>query len=281
MDDMRPCRLRGSGTERSVAGMKFISAFALTTLLFGTTSGFADDVCEATALRDVAAIESPSSIIRKGQLDTAITQFRVDKRNGDTSFCSHGGYCYPTHVKVGGDKLQALRMKNCTVDAQGQEEKGDDYVIYAVTPVPKATAPDRQVAPHGSDVPSGTSGRGVSTQAPPLPSAPHRAEYGTRDIPVLLTHQDGDEFVTRFMGHSFASTGRFVSFEKADLPTTASMYMGSVMTAGGQVVCLFNQESGVTSLPYSRGEAVVISGQLGIALPDVLALGKNCSISPP
>jgi len=235
-DSMQALRLRERPSERHVTGMRFIRALAFTTLLFGTTKGFADDVCEATALRDVPAIEAPSSIIKKGQLDTAITQFRVDKRNGDTSFCSHGGYCYPTHIKVGGDKLQALRMKNCTVDAQGQEERADDYVIYGVTPLNKATQPERPVLSPGVAVAPRIATDAISPQSPRLPPAPLQAEYGSQDIAMLLTHQDGDDFVTKFMGHSFSSNGRFVSFEKANLPTPNTMYMGGVMTAGGQAV---------------------------------------------
>ena len=181
-----------------MTGMRLLQMFALTISLLGTTEAIADDMCEATALRDVPALEAPTAIIRKGQLDTAITQFRVDKRNGDTSFCSHGGYCYPTHAKVGGDKLQALRMKNCTVDAQGQEEKGDDYVVYGVTSLPpKALQTEHSAVAHGTEAPKEDPAR----QAIRLPSAPLRAEYGSQDIPMLLAHQDGDEFVSKFLGH--------------------------------------------------------------------------------
>ena len=136
MDDMRPCRLRVPGTGHLVAGTRFIRGFALTTLFFDTTSGFIDDICEATALRDVAALKSPSSIIRKEQLDMALTQFQGRQERRRHVLLLARGYCYLTHVKIGGDKLQALRMKNCTVDVRGEEEKDDDYVIYAVTPCP-------------------------------------------------------------------------------------------------------------------------------------------------
>jgi hypothetical protein len=58
----------------------------------------AADICTAVALRDVPAIEDSSSMLKKGQFDTAITQYRVNKRTGETSFCSHGGYCYPIRI---------------------------------------------------------------------------------------------------------------------------------------------------------------------------------------
>ena len=100
----------------------------------GTFPAFADDICEATALRDVAAIESPTSVIRKGGKDGAITQFRVNKRSGETSYCSHGGYCYPTHVRVGDDLLLALKMTNCKPSSKtyGTAFSDPDFLIYEV-----------------------------------------------------------------------------------------------------------------------------------------------------
>jgi hypothetical protein len=93
----------------------------------------ADDICEATAVRDVPAIESPTSIIRKGGTDEAITQFRVNKKTGRTSYCSHGGYCYPTHVQVGDDLLLALKMTNCKPSAHAyNDDRGSDEIIYDV-----------------------------------------------------------------------------------------------------------------------------------------------------
>ena len=99
-----------------------------------SSPSLADDICEATALRDVAAIESPGSIIHKGGKDEAITQFRVNKRTGETSYCSHGGYCYPTHVRVGDDLLLALKMTNCKPSAQAYaaDSYEPDIVTYGV-----------------------------------------------------------------------------------------------------------------------------------------------------
>ena len=94
----------------------------------------ADDICEAIALRDVPAIGVPSSFIRKGGKDDAITQFRVNIRTGRTSYCSHGGYCYPTHVQVGDDMLLALKMTNCKPSATAYERDGlePDEVVYGL-----------------------------------------------------------------------------------------------------------------------------------------------------
>lgn len=60
------------------------------------------DICKAVALRDVAAIENPEAVISRGSYDEAITYYNVNKQTKMTSFCSHGGYCYPTHVFVNG-----------------------------------------------------------------------------------------------------------------------------------------------------------------------------------
>ena len=95
----------------------------------------AADICTAVALRDVPAIEHSSSILKKGQFDTAITQYRVNKRTGETSFCSHGGYCYPIRIQVGGDLLEALRLTNCqVVDSRPAFDEGE-YLDYEVEPV--------------------------------------------------------------------------------------------------------------------------------------------------
>lgn len=95
----------------------------------------AADICAAVALRDVPAIEDSSSILKKGQLDTAITEYRVNKRTGETSFCSHGGYCYPIRIQVGGDLLEALRLTNCRVADNLPAFDEGTYLVYEVEPI--------------------------------------------------------------------------------------------------------------------------------------------------
>ena len=95
----------------------------------------AADLCKALALRDVAALHNPTSILPKGDFDTAITQYRVNRNTKVTCFCSHGGYCYPTHVFVNGQRVQALKMTNCSIGAaQPSNIPGvvDDEIIYEV-----------------------------------------------------------------------------------------------------------------------------------------------------
>ncbi|MCI4680595.1 hypothetical protein K9U39_18015 [Rhodoblastus acidophilus] len=108
--------------------------FALLAVLFATAPimpAFAADICEAIVLRDVPAVEEPSSILRRGEHDTAITQYRVNKKTGMGSFCSHGGYCYPTDVLVDGQKVEALRLTNCKVGKKDDFDDPDD-VFYRV-----------------------------------------------------------------------------------------------------------------------------------------------------
>jgi hypothetical protein len=53
-------------------------------------------------IRDTAANEAPDSIARKGELLTAITQYRPD----EGTYCEHGGYCYAAKdVKLLGSVL--------------------------------------------------------------------------------------------------------------------------------------------------------------------------------
>jgi hypothetical protein len=99
-------------------------------VLLSPSASPAADICKALALRDVGALESPTSVLERGSYDDAITQYRINKRTGVDSFCSHGGYCYPAHVRIDGQKVEALRLVNCQVGKQDGQE--DDEVIYSV-----------------------------------------------------------------------------------------------------------------------------------------------------
>lgn len=57
---------------------------------------------QGVAIRDVAAQEDSSSILKKGELLESITQYRPD----EGTYCQHGGYCYPVKdVKLLGSIL--------------------------------------------------------------------------------------------------------------------------------------------------------------------------------
>jgi len=94
-------------------------------------SAHASDLCKAIALRDIPALQSSTSILKSGNFDTAITLYRVNKKTGEGSFCSHGGYCYPTHVQVDGRQVEALRLVNCRIGKK-QEDNDHDEINFAV-----------------------------------------------------------------------------------------------------------------------------------------------------
>jgi hypothetical protein len=105
-------------------------AAALASLIVSPRHALSADLCKAVALRDVAAVEAPDSVLARGSYDDAVTQYRVNKQTGMTTFCSHGGYCYPTHVRVNGKKVEALRLINCKIGERNYEDK--DEVFYSV-----------------------------------------------------------------------------------------------------------------------------------------------------
>jgi hypothetical protein len=119
--------------------MKRMICTAALLLASALPSARAADICRAIVLHDVAAKENAHAILRRGAYDRAITQYSVD-RNGIASFCSHGGYCYPTHVVEGGRKIEALRLTNCRITTRKAFEDEDetayelDVIRSAVTP---------------------------------------------------------------------------------------------------------------------------------------------------
>jgi hypothetical protein len=109
--------------------------FAFIGIALVTETGAAEaasNSCNAVILRSLPAIEDSSSVAEPGTVITDVTQFRRDKRSGQTSICSHGGYCYPTHVMVGGKSTPALRIENCSVDFDHPAPSipGDEEVTY-------------------------------------------------------------------------------------------------------------------------------------------------------
>ena len=90
---------------------------ALILLPFVTAPARAADICEAIATRNVAAVEAPGSVIKKGEKDTAITQYNVSKKTGQGVFCSHGGYCYPA---------DGLKLLNCKIGAKDSYNDPDE-----------------------------------------------------------------------------------------------------------------------------------------------------------
>jgi hypothetical protein len=90
----------------------------LTTAAMFTTITYAKaeiDLCQAVALSDVHAIESPEAIIERGDVHKAISQYNVVKKAGLGMLCEHGGYCYPAQVIEGGNKVATFRLTNCKI----------------------------------------------------------------------------------------------------------------------------------------------------------------------
>jgi hypothetical protein len=105
-------------------------AYLATTLICAAAlDASAADLCKAIALRDVSAVEAPDTVLPRGAYDEAVTQYVVEKKTGLTKFCSHGGYCYPTHVRINGQKIEALRLVNCRVTTRS-EGVGDETIYY-------------------------------------------------------------------------------------------------------------------------------------------------------
>ena len=92
------------------------------------------DICNAVALVDVPAQEDTSSILHKGEIDDAVSEYLVDKKSGAGVFCSHGGYCYPRYLMISGQSVEALRLTNCKIGAREPDGPGvdDDNITYDV-----------------------------------------------------------------------------------------------------------------------------------------------------
>jgi hypothetical protein len=114
--------------------------FSLLLLTFSASASNSADSCHAVALRAVPAFENPTSVLKKGELDTAITQYRVNKKTGEGSFCSHGGYCYPSRVMENGISVEALKLTNCQIGKRDDFDDPDD-IFYAVDVVRSKLSP--------------------------------------------------------------------------------------------------------------------------------------------
>ena len=88
-------------------------------------------------LHTVHAAEDPATVMRPGEPFTAITQFVRDVHSGETRFCQHGGFCYPTHVMVAGRPVEALRLVNCKVASRPMDSDADE-ITYGLSLLPAA-----------------------------------------------------------------------------------------------------------------------------------------------
>jgi hypothetical protein len=88
------------------------------------------DLCRAVALVHVPSIESPESALAPGDVQDSVTQYNVSKKTGVGSFCSHGGYCYPRFISIGGKLTEVLQLKNCRIGGKTSED--EDQTRYSV-----------------------------------------------------------------------------------------------------------------------------------------------------
>jgi hypothetical protein len=113
-----------------ITTMKFFVCLSALFLIACVADAEAADICEAVALREVHAAEEPNAIIKRGEHDTGITQYRVDKKTGVKYFCSHGGYCYPAYANVNGREVESLHLTNCKIGKRVFEDT--DFIFYCM-----------------------------------------------------------------------------------------------------------------------------------------------------
>ena len=87
-------------------------------------------VARGTRLTDVLGLAKELRTARPAAGLVLFSYLNPVVRMGMTTFCSHGGYCYPTHVRVNGQKMEALRLINCKIGSRNYEDK--DEVFYSV-----------------------------------------------------------------------------------------------------------------------------------------------------
>jgi hypothetical protein len=82
------------------------------------------NLCKAMAIKEIHAEEDSATILKKGDIDYAITQYRVNKRTKNAVFCSHGGNCY---------SAKNLKLINCNVGEKfANQSPSDEDIFYSV-----------------------------------------------------------------------------------------------------------------------------------------------------
>lgn len=91
----------------------------------------APDSCNASVLYDVMAIQQESSVMKAGTIWPNVTQFWKNHDGSSSWFCAHGDYCYPAQVTLNGQKVDAIKLLNCSVSEQGAPDESGD-VLFSV-----------------------------------------------------------------------------------------------------------------------------------------------------
>ena len=83
------------------------------------------DVCRAVAITDAPAyVADGLTVMRRGAIDTAFSEFHVYPKTGVRTLCQHGGDCY-----LAAD----MRLINCHVDKHPLWRDADT-ISYAIEP---------------------------------------------------------------------------------------------------------------------------------------------------
>lgn len=103
---------------------KWLLSAALAALLASiATANATDSICEAVAMQAITKTEDFPYPLKRGETIYEITQYNVNKKTGATSFCSHGGGCYPA---------EALHLTNCSVDKSKPSYEDDEEFYYSL-----------------------------------------------------------------------------------------------------------------------------------------------------
>jgi hypothetical protein len=115
-------------------------------------TALADDSCKAVALTQVPpdGATDPTVIatesLKSGEIDEAISGYRVDKRTALGVFSARGGVAYPRFLVRGGQRVEALRLTNCRIGPKASET-WDEVDYDVVFDPPLSSAPHLEQAP--------------------------------------------------------------------------------------------------------------------------------------
>lgn len=82
-----------------------------------------DSICEAVAMHATSKTKDFPYALKRGDTIDAVAQYRLNKKTGVASICSHGGGCYPAKV---------LRLTNCRVDKSKSDFDDGDELYYGL-----------------------------------------------------------------------------------------------------------------------------------------------------
>ena len=108
-----------------------ILGFSLS-LIASTAANATDSICKAVAIKATTKSEAFSYSLKRGDIIDAITQYNVNKKSGVTSFCSHGGGCYPAEV---------LQLTNCKIDKKKPSYEDAEEISYSLDVIRSKVSP--------------------------------------------------------------------------------------------------------------------------------------------